>query len=166
MLLDVAEAMLLEKTNRRFVLGIRIDDDDAHPLLLHAALDLAEQFESDLAFLHFRAHPEPDQVAVFPGRMMFFDRGAEGEADCRLIFGLGHQAQLVVRVEHRGDFILVPGPVKRGRIFSGKNFFADMKDLGEIIDGHAADADPVLTRRDGFFSFRIFFGHGLLVTGG
>src|ERR1035437_8985691 len=81
MFLDIAESLFLEETYRRLVVGGGVDDDHPHPLFLHAAFDLLEQAAPHATLLDIPADPQPDQVAVFPGRVVLLHRGPEGKPE-------------------------------------------------------------------------------------
>src|SRR5512136_86440 len=80
MLLDVVETLLLEEVDGRLVVGGGVDDDHPHPLLQHAAPEFVEQPAPHAPLLDIPAHPKPDQVAVFPRRVVLLDSGPQGKA--------------------------------------------------------------------------------------
>ena len=132
MLLDVVEPLFLEEADGRLVVGRGVDDDHPHPLLPHAAFYFLEQPIPHSAFLNPRAHSQPDKVTVLPGGVVFFHGRTEGEAE-DLPTGFRHQAELTVRIEESGDLVLVPGTVEALRVLGGKDLFADVEDLREIV---------------------------------
>ena len=75
---------------------------------------------------------------------MLFNGCTKGETENALP-GFGNQTEVTVRIEERGDFIFIPGPVKTLGIISSKYLFADMKDFREIIDRHIAKTNRPVT---------------------
>ena len=143
MFLDIVEALFLKEADRRLVVGGCIDDHHPHPLFLHAVLDLLEQPASHATLLNIPADPQPDQIAVFPGRVVFCDRCSQGKPE-NLLPRFRHQAEFAVRIEEGGDLVFVPGTVETLERLGGKDLLADMKDLGKIVDGHLPDAEMCL----------------------
>src|SRR5665811_1004983 len=102
-----------------------IDHDYPHPLFLHAALDLLEQPVAYPPLLDIPAHPQPDQVAVFPWRVVLLHRRSQREPE-NLDARFRHQAEIVVRIEESSDFVFVPGAIEALGLFGGKNLLADI----------------------------------------
>ena len=144
MFLDIVEPLFFEEANGRPIVGGRINHHYPHALFLHAALDLLEQSDAYSPSLNTLAHPQPDQVAVFPGRIMLLHRRPQCESE-DLDARFRYQTEFIVRIEERGDLVFVPGAIEGLGMLGGENFLADMKDLGKIIDSHLPDAEYFFT---------------------
>jgi hypothetical protein len=70
---------------------------------------------------------------------MFFHRRAEGKADDAVV-DLTDQTQFAVGIEQGGDFVFIPGAIQSRKQIGGKDLLADMKHLGQIVDGHFPNA--------------------------
>src|SRR6185369_6193696 len=147
--LGIAESLFPEEADGRFVVGGGIYDDHPHSLLLHAAFDLLEQPASNSSLLNSGSDPEPDQITVLPGGIVLLHCCPQGKAKNSLP-GFRHQTELAVRIEEGGDLVFIPGPVEALGVIGGKDLFADMKDLGEIVDGHFPDTDSSVSGRKCF----------------
>src|ERR1035437_7223359 len=96
--LDIIEPLFLEKANGRRVVCRGIDDDNPHALFLHASLDLLEQSAPHATLLNIPPHPKPDQVAVFPGRVVLLDCRPQGKSE-NFSSCFRHQAEFAVGIE-------------------------------------------------------------------
>jgi len=96
-----------------------------------------EQLVAGAALLQAWPHADPHQVAVLPGRILFFNRGAEGKAD-DLSVEFRDQAKVAVGVEQGCDLVLIPGSVHARREIGREEPLPQVKDRRQIIDGQIA----------------------------
>jgi hypothetical protein len=82
-----------------------------------------------------RIHAQPDHVAVLPGRMGLCNGRPQGEAN-DLMIHFGYETEFGVGIEKLNHLEFIPGAVHVGYLFCAEEFFAEMKNLCQIIDLH------------------------------